>query len=251
MVSFQCEACGDVLTKKKLDPHRGRCNWASFTCIDCMVHFDGTSYRAHTSCMTEAEKYEKGLYQPKDKRNNKTQQKSALTCAPSSKPSAPAAPASTETPAEKSQPTPAPTATERLGKRKRMDDAESDKSMIAKAVNDETPQQPESNSISKRKSNRKSSSIPSPPTSPRAEKEGSTSASSDLTSQFMEIAKKHATSDLGISMHKLLKKYHKKLKASGHKEEKGGKKSRMAEEEALWKALMLKTNDQGEIVLMP
>src|SRR6186713_1112433 len=48
MVSFSCENCGDVLTKKKLDGHRGQCRGASFTCIDCMVHFEGTAYRAHT-----------------------------------------------------------------------------------------------------------------------------------------------------------------------------------------------------------
>ncbi|PKX90778.1 LYAR-type C2HC zinc finger protein [Aspergillus novofumigatus IBT 16806] len=52
MVSFSCEACGDVLTKKKLDPHRNQCRGASFTCIDCMVHFQGTSYRSHTVCLS-------------------------------------------------------------------------------------------------------------------------------------------------------------------------------------------------------
>ncbi|KAL2023466.1 hypothetical protein VTK56DRAFT_2462 [Thermocarpiscus australiensis] len=65
MVSFSCEACGDVLTKKKLDPHRNRCRGATFTCIDCMVHFPGTEYRAHTSCMTEEQKYQGALYRGK------------------------------------------------------------------------------------------------------------------------------------------------------------------------------------------
>lgn len=45
------EGCGDVLTKKKLDPHRNQCYGASFTCLDCMVHFQGTEYRAHTVCL--------------------------------------------------------------------------------------------------------------------------------------------------------------------------------------------------------
>lgn len=67
MVSFSCEGCGDVLTKKKLDPHRNQCRGASFTCIDCMVHFQGTDYRAHTSCMSEAQKYQGALYREKDK----------------------------------------------------------------------------------------------------------------------------------------------------------------------------------------
>ncbi|OJJ42908.1 hypothetical protein ASPZODRAFT_154890 [Penicilliopsis zonata CBS 506.65] len=74
MVSFSCEACGDVLTKKKLDPHRNQCRGASFTCIDCMVHFQGTHYRAHTSCMSEEQKYQGALYKekpPKGQRNGK------------------------------------------------------------------------------------------------------------------------------------------------------------------------------------
>ncbi|EGO52540.1 hypothetical protein NEUTE1DRAFT_72262 [Neurospora tetrasperma FGSC 2508] len=65
MVSFSCEVCGDVLTKKKLDPHRQRCWGANFTCIDCMTHFPGTEYRSHTSCMTEEQKYQGALYRPK------------------------------------------------------------------------------------------------------------------------------------------------------------------------------------------
>ncbi|KAI1121895.1 hypothetical protein F5Y10DRAFT_91834 [Nemania abortiva] len=73
MVSFSCEECGDVLTKKKLDPHRNRCRGATFTCIDCMVHFPGTTYRSHTSCMTEEQKYHGPLYKPKRQKPNQTQ----------------------------------------------------------------------------------------------------------------------------------------------------------------------------------
>ncbi|EAW11881.1 LYAR-type C2HC zinc finger protein [Aspergillus clavatus NRRL 1] len=71
MVSFSCEACGDVLTKKKLDPHRSQCRGASYTCIDCMVHFQGLSYRAHTSCMSEAQKYQGALYKEKPVKNQR------------------------------------------------------------------------------------------------------------------------------------------------------------------------------------
>ncbi|KAF3491421.1 uncharacterized protein GIQ15_00938 [Arthroderma uncinatum] len=78
MVSFQCEGCGDVLTKKKLDPHRGQCHGASFSCLDCMVHFQGTEYRSHTSCVTEAQKYQGALYKEKPAKNNK---KKAVTIA--------------------------------------------------------------------------------------------------------------------------------------------------------------------------
>ncbi|KAI1279060.1 hypothetical protein F5Y07DRAFT_46994 [Xylaria sp. FL0933] len=73
MVSFSCEECGDVLTKKKLDPHRNRCRGATFTCIDCMVHFPGTEYRSHTSCMTEDQKYQGALYRPKRQKPNQTE----------------------------------------------------------------------------------------------------------------------------------------------------------------------------------
>ncbi|KAH7170716.1 hypothetical protein EDB81DRAFT_177071 [Dactylonectria macrodidyma] len=68
MVSFSCEECGDVLTKKKLDPHRNRCRGATFTCIDCMVHFPGVQYRSHTACITEDQKYQGALYKDKSKK---------------------------------------------------------------------------------------------------------------------------------------------------------------------------------------
>ncbi|KAG9247929.1 hypothetical protein BJ878DRAFT_453426 [Calycina marina] len=87
MVSFQCESCGDVQTKKKLDAHRNQCRGASFSCLDCMVHFQGTEYRNHTaspptsapfspltslqSCISEAQKYQGALYRPeKQKKQN-------------------------------------------------------------------------------------------------------------------------------------------------------------------------------------
>ncbi|KAF2280876.1 uncharacterized protein EI97DRAFT_389005 [Westerdykella ornata] len=73
MVSFSCENCGDVLTKKKLDPHRNQCYGASYTCLDCMVHFQGTSYRSHTSCISEDQKYQGKLY--KEKKPKGQQQK--------------------------------------------------------------------------------------------------------------------------------------------------------------------------------
>ncbi|KAF7514162.1 hypothetical protein GJ744_004487 [Endocarpon pusillum] len=71
MVSFSCEECGDVLTKKKLDQHRNQCRGASFTCLDCMVHFHATEYRSHTSCITEDQKYQGALYKEKPSKANK------------------------------------------------------------------------------------------------------------------------------------------------------------------------------------
>ncbi|RDL40092.1 uncharacterized protein BP5553_00071 [Venustampulla echinocandica] len=74
MVSFSCEGCGDVLTKKKLDQHRNQCRGASFTCLDCMVHFQGNEYRAHTSCISEAQKYQGALYRPEKEKKNRQNQ---------------------------------------------------------------------------------------------------------------------------------------------------------------------------------
>lgn len=65
MVSFSCEVCNDTVQKKKLDQHKQRCYGAYYTCIDCSVTFQGNDYAKHTSCISEAEKYEKGLYKGK------------------------------------------------------------------------------------------------------------------------------------------------------------------------------------------
>lgn len=50
------------MKKPKLDQHRLRCQ-SSFTCIDCSTTFAGPhEYKGHTSCVSEAQKYEKALY---------------------------------------------------------------------------------------------------------------------------------------------------------------------------------------------
>ncbi|MCJ1386692.1 hypothetical protein MMC17_009818 [Xylographa soralifera] len=66
------QSCGDVLTKKKLDSHRGQCRGASFTCLDCMTHFHGSDYKAHTSCISEAQKYQGALYKEKPAKAKKS-----------------------------------------------------------------------------------------------------------------------------------------------------------------------------------
>lgn len=63
-----------MLTKKKLDTHRNQCYGATYTCLDCMVHFYGTDYRSHTSCISEAQKYQGHLYKDKSAKGNKQQQ---------------------------------------------------------------------------------------------------------------------------------------------------------------------------------
>lgn len=73
MVSFSCEVCNDTVVKKKLEQHQQRCRGAYFSCIDCSVTFHNNDHRQHTSCISEAEKYEKALY--KGKNQPKAQQK--------------------------------------------------------------------------------------------------------------------------------------------------------------------------------
>ncbi len=74
MVTFVCEVCQDSVKKPKLDQHRGRCPRAYFSCVDCSQTFQvigiffliqGSTYKAHTSCFTEDEKYQKTVYNGK------------------------------------------------------------------------------------------------------------------------------------------------------------------------------------------
>lgn len=58
------QVCQDTVKKPKLDQHRGRCRGAYFTCLDCNKTFDGAEYRSHTSCVSEAERYQRSVYKP-------------------------------------------------------------------------------------------------------------------------------------------------------------------------------------------
>ena len=62
MVTFQCETCTKVLKKKQVENHYlHECRSAEyFTCVGCGSVFDKKTIKAHTSCITEAEKYQKG-----------------------------------------------------------------------------------------------------------------------------------------------------------------------------------------------
>ncbi|KAL3678437.1 hypothetical protein R1sor_021393 [Riccia sorocarpa] len=65
MVWFQCEDCGENLKKPKLASHFNRCSAYKLSCIDCGVIFDQQSVQAHTSCVSEVEKYgPKGVSKP-------------------------------------------------------------------------------------------------------------------------------------------------------------------------------------------
>ncbi|KAJ3381776.1 hypothetical protein HDU92_005125 [Lobulomyces angularis] len=64
MVSFVCDYCQETLKKAKLDNHTYRCKNYAFSCIDCYQSFQGTSYKGHTSCITEDQKVQGSLYKP-------------------------------------------------------------------------------------------------------------------------------------------------------------------------------------------
>ncbi|AJQ33444.1 BAD_collapsed_G0006380.mRNA.1.CDS.1 [Saccharomyces cerevisiae] len=76
MVTFNCEVCNDTVPKKNTEKHYYRCPNAYYTCIDCSKTFeDGVSYKNHTSCISEDEKYQKALYKGNKKQKQKQQQK--------------------------------------------------------------------------------------------------------------------------------------------------------------------------------
>ncbi len=66
MVFFVCNGCNESLKKNQVDRHASRCRdcWA-VTCVDCSVTFPGNEYASHTSCVSEAQKYEGSLYKGK------------------------------------------------------------------------------------------------------------------------------------------------------------------------------------------
>ena len=59
MVYFQCETCCETLKKKQVENHYlHQCrNSTHFMCLSCQGLFDRTTIKAHTSCITEDEKY--------------------------------------------------------------------------------------------------------------------------------------------------------------------------------------------------
>jgi len=62
MVYFQCATCINSLKKNQIEKHFAfQCRQANtFSCLTCHQHFDRFSYKDHTSCITEDEKYKMG-----------------------------------------------------------------------------------------------------------------------------------------------------------------------------------------------
>ncbi|KAJ8598797.1 hypothetical protein CTAYLR_008645 [Chrysophaeum taylorii] len=69
MVFFVCEVCNETLKKAKIEGHLRWCPTHGMTCVDCNVTFDRLSYKSHTVCISEAEKYEGATHVPKKKRS--------------------------------------------------------------------------------------------------------------------------------------------------------------------------------------
>ena len=77
MVSFTCDACGQTVRKNKVEKHwQQECpNCSVLSCLDCGKDFAGDSYASHTSCISEAEKYQGKLYNAPSNNTPKGQRK--------------------------------------------------------------------------------------------------------------------------------------------------------------------------------
>lgn len=63
-----------TLKKNQVDKHTYSCrSCRAVTCVDCSVTFYGNDYAAHTTCISEAQKYEGSLYKPKTNAKPKAQ----------------------------------------------------------------------------------------------------------------------------------------------------------------------------------
>ena len=57
MVTFVCEECNETLKKSVVARHACVARGGGATCVDCSRTFYGAEHAAHTSCVSEAEKY--------------------------------------------------------------------------------------------------------------------------------------------------------------------------------------------------
>lgn len=63
MVFFCCDGCGETMKKARVDGHAAKCRECyTVSCVDCSQKFYGDEYRNHTSCISEAERYEKTIF---------------------------------------------------------------------------------------------------------------------------------------------------------------------------------------------
>ena len=77
MVFFTCNACGQSIKKNKVEKHyQVECRSCEIlSCMDCGKEFAGDEYLSHTSCISEAEKYQGALYSESNKGQPKGERK--------------------------------------------------------------------------------------------------------------------------------------------------------------------------------
>jgi len=74
MVYFVCEGCNETLKKAQVEKHASRCRQChAVTCVDCSQTFYGNDFEGHTTCISEAEKYEGALYKKPGKQKQNPQ----------------------------------------------------------------------------------------------------------------------------------------------------------------------------------
>jgi len=56
-VFFCCDNCGESLKKNQVEKHGYRCRSSTYSCLDCQLRFDSSSYADHVKCITENQKY--------------------------------------------------------------------------------------------------------------------------------------------------------------------------------------------------
>eukprot|EP00435_Cladocopium_sp_Y103_P024268 s3665_g5.t4 len=69
MVYFECGKCNETVKKPKLAKHLQSCQAHHVSCIDCSKVFGWNEWESHTNCVSEAQKYQGNLYQPKESSN--------------------------------------------------------------------------------------------------------------------------------------------------------------------------------------
>lgn len=66
---FECLKCNESFKKPKLAKHLLTCRSSYVTCIDCCTQFAWGEWESHTSCISEAQKYQGHFYKEKESTN--------------------------------------------------------------------------------------------------------------------------------------------------------------------------------------
>ena len=73
MPVFLCDNCNETLKRNKVETHNCGPNCWYFCCLDCNKKFGYDEYLQHTTCVTEAERYQGALYVAKENKGEKKQ----------------------------------------------------------------------------------------------------------------------------------------------------------------------------------